>query len=154
MQPETIKLEKLRQEIESAEKEAGSQSDYIDRGRPSAQQAKQAQQYITQLQEKSAVLKSQLHEHLEFARKENPQIVREWVDAHKAMLQKILGEPESDRMHGVRIHVARQTLEAWEKVQNGEQDYVGINDYYLKDYAQNAKKLAQGDKNWWPFWKK
>ena len=73
MLKETIELESLRQKIEDAEYEWGSQSDYIDRGKPNEQQKKQAQQIIARMMAKSKELKAKLHDMIVLVRRENPQ---------------------------------------------------------------------------------
>jgi hypothetical protein len=56
-----------------------------------------------------------------------------------------------------RRNVAKSTLQEWEKVRTGEQDYVRINWHFLKDYKESARKLGKNfksdDKSWWQFWK-
>jgi len=46
---QATQLETLRQKIEDSEFEAGNQSDYLDRGKPNAAQAKRAQELILKL---------------------------------------------------------------------------------------------------------
>ena len=151
MLQETIQLEKLRQEIEDAEFESGNQSDYLDHGKPTGQQAKSAQEYITRMESKSRELKSELYELIATVRKDKPQALEEWIKIHKDILGRILAEQKSDSKTKVRQNVARETLQAWEKVLAGEREYVGINWYYLKDYKAEVKKLV--NKDWWKFWK-
>ena len=54
---ETIQLETLRQKIEDAEIESGSQSDYLDRGKPNAEQVKRAQDTIDKLNDQINISK-------------------------------------------------------------------------------------------------
>jgi hypothetical protein len=43
----------------------------------------------------------------------------------------------------VITHLAKGTLAEWKKVKQGEESYVNINDYFLKDYDQRyAAQLA------------
>jgi len=133
MLKETITLEQLRQKIEKAEYEAGDASDFIDRGKPSASQLKSSQELIARKNAEAKQLKAELHELLNKCSSES---IQEWVDWHKNILQPILQE-QKDK---TRILVAKQTIEAWDKVLRREQDYVGINWYYLKDYKQQAEK--------------
>ena len=150
MLPETLQLEKLRQQIEDAEYEAGNQSDYLDRGNPSAQQSKAAQETIARMELKSKELKAELHALIETLRMDKPEAIREWAQYHQGILQRILTETGNDTLFRVRQNVARETSKAWEQVLAGAQEYVGINWYYLKDYKAEVRK--QGGKAWWKFW--
>jgi hypothetical protein len=163
MLPETLQLERLRQQIEDAEYESGSQSDFLDRGKPNAKQAQQARDLMNRMDAQSRELKAQLHELLTRLRTEKPEAVTEWVDFHKALLKKIIAENISDANSRTRNFVAQQTLQAWEKVQAGEQFHVNINWHFLKDYKAEVKKLGTNkstthkseqpaQKPWWKIW--
>ncbi len=145
MRKETIELEKLRQKIQKALNSAGSTSDYIDYGKPNAKQLKDAQEQIAQLTKQSEDLKIQLRSLIQ---QSPPEVVAEWIDFHKSILQRILSETDSNGK--VRRHVANETLQEWEKVARREQEYVNINWYYLKDYQKEAENMA--NKNWWKIW--
>ena len=169
MLAETIQLEKLRQKIEDVDYEAGSKSDYLDRARPKPKEAKQVQEAMDTLNEKSKVLKAEFKDLLTNMRSQQPQAFEEWINFHTGILQKILEEKDTDRMATTRRFVAKNTLAEWEKVRAGEQDYVSINWYFLKDYREGARKIgsrtfsAAGVKKeeasrnegkaWWQFWK-
>jgi hypothetical protein len=152
---ETIKLEKLRQKIEDVEYEAGSQSDYIDLGKPSPAQAKQARENIEKLNNQSKALKEELRQLITDVRAQQPQAFDEWINFHIEILQKIVDENTTDAKARTRIHVARETIQNWEKVRAGEQEYVNINWYFLKDYKSDVRKLIRGGtgKAWWQVWK-
>ena len=147
MLKETIELESLRQKIEDAEYEWGSQSDYIDRGKPNEQQKKQAQQIIARMMAKSKELKAKLHDMIVLVRRENPQAFEDWIKIHKDFLERVLAEKKP----GPRQNVARATLTEWEKVSAGDQEYIGINWYFLKDYKADVRKAFK--KNPLRFWK-
>ena len=147
---ETTQLETLRQKIEDAEYEAGNQSDYLDRGNPNPAQIKQAQTQIDKMNSQSQALKVELKELIARVRTQQPQAIEEWVNLHIGILQKIIAEKPTDSMGPVRRNVARTTLQEWEKVRAGQQDYVGINWYYLKEYKVSVRKSG---KSWWQFWK-
>jgi len=160
MLSETVQLEALRQKIEDAESESGNQADYLDRGGPNPSQAKRAQELIAKLDSQSKTLKVQLKELVATLRSQQPQAIEEWVDFHINILQKIIAEKATDAMAATRQHVAQSTLQAWEKVRAGEQEYVGINGYFLKDYKASVRALnssspkkATNNKTWWQFWK-
>ena len=166
MLTETIQLETLRQKIEDADYEAGSQSDYLDRGKPNAAQAKQARQLIETLTSQSKTLQVELKKLIDDVRSGQPQSLEEWVDLHTGILQKIIDEQDTSTNAKTRKFVARNTLQEWEKVRAGEQDYVGINWYFLKDYRELVRKMdaragiaardttpEKDGKAWWQFWK-
>lgn len=144
---ETIELEALRQKIEDAEFEAGSQSDYIDYGKPNEQQKQKAHEIIVQMMRKSEEVKLQLRERIATVRRDNPQAFEEWVKVHKQFLEKIITENGS----GARINLAKATLNKWNKVAAGELEYVGINWHFLKDYKADVRKAFK--KNPLLFWK-
>lgn len=163
MHPETLQLEKLRQQIEDVEYEWGSLGDYLDRGKPNAAEQKKAQENIEKLKTQSGQLKAKLHELALATRSDKPDAFEEWVKVHKDMLTQILNEDAKDKDVKVRKHVATGTLAEWDQVLAGEKEYVGINWYFLKAYKENVRKVFRGDKinttttgdqkSWWQFWK-
>ena len=92
-------------------------------------------------------------------RAEQPQAFEEWINYHTGILQKILDEKATDTNANTRKFVAKNTLQEWEKVRAGEQDYVGINWYFLKDYRASVRTFSEPgintkeSKSWWQFWK-
>ena len=159
MLAEAIQLETLRQKIEDSEFEAGNQSDYLDRGQPNAAQAKRAKELIAQLNSQTETAKTELKQLIVSVRAQQPQAVEEWVSFHTGILQKIIGEKTTGTNAVTRRNVAKTTLQEWEKVRAGEQEYVRINWYFLKDYKESVRKLNRssagktGEKSWWQFWK-
>lgn len=159
MLAETIQLEKLRQKIEDAEYEAGDRADYLDRGKPNAAEATRARETIDRLNSQSKALKAELRQLITTVRAEQPQAFEEWVGFHTGILQKIAEEEEPGVKVSTRQFVAKSTLQEWEKVRAGEQDYVGINWHYLKDYKSSVRKFEspraknRKNKSWWQFWK-
>jgi hypothetical protein len=169
MHPETIQLETLRQKIEDVEYEAGNQSDYLDRGRPNPSQAKKAQETINQLNEQTRTLQAELKDLIARVRSQQPQAIEDWVNYHTGILHNIINENASGANAATRRSVARSTLQEWEKVRLGEQDFVRINWYFLKDYREGVRQIGskgtapssvntkdQPDNNgkaWWQFWK-
>jgi post-segregation antitoxin (ccd killing protein) len=151
MLTEVNHLETLRQKIEDLDSEAGSQSDYLDYGKPDPKQAKQTQEFIDQLNNKSRALKAELKDLIAKVRAQQPQAIHEWADLHINILQKIVAETEAGVQAAVRRDVAQRTRQEWEKVRAGEQEYVNINGHYLKDYRSYVRKIA--GKPWWQFWK-
>lgn len=148
MLKEAIALEELRQRIEKAEFDAGDSSDFIDYGRPDEKQLKAAKEFIAKRMSEAAALKAELHVLIEQSPKE---AMEEWVNWHKNVLQEILLEPVTNSHGKTRAFTARNTLAEWEKVLTREQEYVGINWHFLKDYKAKASKEFNSD--WWKFWK-
>ena len=150
MLTETMQLETLRQKIEDVDYEAGSQSDYLDRGGSDPARVKKAREILDTLNHQSKTLKAEIKELIATVRSQQPQAIEEWVNVHIGMLQKIVEEKATGSMGPVRRNVARSTIQEWENVRAGEQDYVTINWYYLKDYRASVRKMG---KAWWQFWK-
>ena len=159
MLAEGIQLETLRQKIEDSEFEAGNQSDYLDRGKPNAAQAKRARELIAQLNSQTEASRTELKQLIASVRAQQPQAVEEWVNFHIGILHKIIDEKTTGTNAVTRRNVAKTTLQEWEKVRGGEQEYVRINWYFLKDYKESVRKLPSlgagktVDKSWWQFWK-
>jgi hypothetical protein len=158
MREEAIQLETLRQRIEAAEYESGNLSDYIDRGGPSDKELKAAQERIGQMNREAASLKVQLRELIAGIPRE---ALEEWVNWHKNMLEGILNETPANPNSKTRLHVARITLDEWDKVLQGEREHVNINWYFLQDYKEAAQRIIKGGempagekprKKWWKFW--
>ena len=146
---ETIQLETLRQKIEDAEIESGSQSDYLDRGQPNAGQVKQAQDTINKLRNQINVSRMELSKLIAIVRLQSPQAINEWVNFHADILQKIVNEAPTGKNAKVRENLAKGALQEWEKVRNGEQDYVRINWYFLNDYRESAKRINAKSSQFW-----
>ena len=167
MLTETIQLETLRQKIEDAEFEAGDKTDYLSYGKPSPAQAKQAKELIEKLKSQSKELRANFTQLIATTRSQQPQAFEEWVNYHIGMLQKIVDEKSTDKNAPVRRNVARETIQQWEKVRTGEQEYVNINWHFLKDYKAEVRTITGGrtqktgnnnqtknnEKAWWQFWK-
>src|SRR5215510_2943349 len=160
MLPETLQLEKLRQQIEEAEFTIGDRSDYLDYGKPNPAEKKQAQELIEQVRNQSAELKAKLHDMISTVRRDNPEALNEWVNFHREILQRILSEKAANTEATVRQSTARGTLNQWEKVIAGEKEYVNINWHYLKDYKAEVRKIFPkntspehrantSQKSWW-----
>ena len=159
MHSEANQLETLRQKIDEARAQSGHQADYLDRGNPNAAQAKKAQEMMAEYTRQAAAMETELTQLLADIRSRNLQAVNEWVDLHVGILKKIVVEKGGDPTKNARIMVAKNTLQEWEKVRQGEQSFVSINPFFLKDYRAYVKDLTgdQGqktpDKAWWQFWK-
>jgi len=166
MHSETIQLETLRQKIEDAEFEAGDRSDYLDYGKPNAAEAKQARDLIETLNSQSKASRLELKQLIERVRTQNPQAFEEWINYHTGLLQTIVDE-KTQAAITPRKNVAKETMQNWEKVRAGEQEFVNINWHFLKDYKEGVRSITGGSikktgsvpqekaegKAWWQIWK-
>ena len=146
---EAIKLEELRQQIEAAQNESGSNADFLDRGNPNPSQKKQAEELIRQKNAEAAELKAQLRSLIQNTPRP---IIEEWVQYHTDILQSILAENSKDINAGARKNVAKETIDNWQAVLNGTKEYVGINWYFLKDYREKVKIASKPKNKGWKFW--
>ena len=161
MLEETIQLEMLRQKIEDSDYEAGSQSDYLDRGRPTPVQAKKANELISELKRQGQASRAELKQLISTVRSQRPEALEEWINFHIGILQKIGDEKTMDAEAVARRNVAKSTLQEWEKIRAGEMEYVSINWHFLKDYKASVRTITNGSaghgkaesKAWWQFWK-
>ena len=142
MLKETIELEKLRQRVAVVDWERLDVSDLIERERPNGKEKKSAEAKLARLNEETRNLMSELHE---LVAKSPKEALTEWVNWHKGVLDEIIkNEPEQSA--NTRIAMARFVLGEWKKVLKGEQDFVRINKYFLKDYVAKAEEAFPMDK--------
>jgi hypothetical protein len=167
MLKETIQLETVRQKIEDTYEASVMQSEMLDRGMVARAKEKETREFVNQHNNQAKALKEELKQLIAATRSQNPQAFEEWIDYHIAMLQKVLDEKSTEKNAAVRRNVAKGTIQEWEKVRAGEQEYVNINGYYLEDYRANVRKIKGGrtatveksgpgeteGKAWWQFWK-
>jgi hypothetical protein len=155
----TLELEALRQRIETAEEEAGSISDCLDRNQSASLRKPNPRAHMEGLMRLAKDLKQELHTNLAEARSTNPQSVEAWINLHVEALRKIADEPRGDAVAETRKHVARQTIAAWEYVRTGEKSYVATNWSYLADHQKAMRRLLptehpipEAATPWWKFW--
>ena len=167
MHPEAVKLETLRQKIEDTYAASVMQSEMLDRGAVARAKEKETREFVDRHNNQAKALKEELKQMIAATRSQNPQAFEEWINYHIAMLQKIADENTEGDKARLRRSVAKQTIAEWERVRAGEQEYVNINGYYLKDYRDNVRKIKRGHtatveksapgetkgKAWWQFWK-
>jgi hypothetical protein len=149
MDPRVLKLERLRQDVALYSSLAGNLADYLDRGRPSGDQARKAVADRASYDQSEAQARRALSAYLGELRAAAPRVVREWADYHIAICKRILKEedpgPQSDGLvsdQSVRLYVARETLAAWRKVRRGAEDMVSINPAFLSDYDEEVSALV------------
>lgn len=151
MDPRALKLEKLRQDVQLFSSLAGNLMDYLDRGHPNPDQAREATADMASYEQSEAKARRALSDYLAELRAAAPQVVREWASYHIAICKRILKEkdpgPQPDGLvsdQSVRLYVARETLAAWRKVLRGEEDMVFINPAFLSDYDEAVSALVTG----------
>lgn len=151
MDPRALKLEKLRQDVQLFSSLAGNLMDYLDRGHPNPDQAREATADMASYEQSEAKARRALSDYLAELRAAAPQVVREWASYHIAICKRILKEkdpgPQPDGLvsdQSVRLYVARETLAAWRKVLRGEEDMVFINPAFLSDYDEQVSALVTG----------
>ena len=172
MLSETVRLEKLRQKIEDLREKSGDRANYIDYGKPNPAQLKEAQETIKKLDVEIKAGQAELKQLLDTLRKQQPQVVEEWVKYHVSLLEMIVAEKSTDKNAGTRKYVAKETIDEWNKLRSGETDYVNINGHFLKDYKAHVRSFNENSqmgefikamktsssanaegKAWWQFWK-
>jgi hypothetical protein len=157
MLKETIELEKLRQRIAMLDWEAIDLAEQLKREKPSGKKLKSVEERRSQL---AAEFKKLTTELTEMIAKGPREAVEEWVNWHKNELDEIIkSEPEDSS--NTRLGMARFVLAGWEKVLTGEQVFIRINKYFLKEYIAKAEQtfpkdevIAQKEvkKSSWKFW--
>lgn len=172
MLKETVQLEKMRQKIEDLNFQSGDRANFIDYGKPNPAQLKEAQETIKRLDVEAKTTQAELKQMLDTLRKQQPQVIEEWVKYHVSLLDLIVAENSTDRNAGTRKYMAKESIANWEKVRSGEVGYVGINESFLKDYKLHVCSINENSqigepikatkthspakpkgKAWWQFWK-
>jgi len=157
MRKETIELEKLPQRIAILDWEATDLAEQLEREKPSGKKLKSAEERKAQLGAEIKKLMAELHDLIAKGPRE---AVEEWVNWHKAELDEII-RSEPDDGANTRLGMARFVLAGWDKVLKGEQDFVRINKYFLKEYVAKAEQTFPKDevatqkeakKSSWKFW--
>lgn len=152
MDARALKLEGLRQMLQALEARAGWLGDYLDRGHPDEEQARAAAEEMASLREQAEQMRRLLSAELAGVRATAQSVVAEWVGWHASICQRILAEDPGTQVEGtvtdqqVRLFVARETLEAWQKVLVGSQDTVMINDYFLPDYQHEVTAFIEAQR--------
>lgn len=149
MDARAVRLEILRQQVQMLESREGWLADYLDRGHPDEEQARATAAEMSTLREQAEQMRRLLSTEMAAMRATAPAVVVAWVGWHIGICQRILAENPGPMVKGtvsdqqVRLFVARQTLEAWQKVLVGAQDTVMINDYFLPDYQHEVTAFIE-----------
>lgn len=151
MDRRALELEALRQRVQATEQAQGERADYLDRARLDEDQQAQIVQEMAEFGRLAEAERARFGARLASLRASAPQVVAEWVGWHAALCLRILAEgPGAPGENGfvtnqqIRQHVAAETLENWQKVLVGAQDYVSINDYFLGDYDAEVRRAVEG----------
>ena len=161
LSPEALHLEGLRQQIQNLQQEINKEVGIVDHGRPEPKPTPK----VKKLREQGQQARAQLRDALESVRRSKPETVTEWVNYHRGFLERIQAETSTEMNADTRRGFAGFCLEQWEKVAAGEQEFVYINEHFLKDYntevSSRAPKISAPQvpepqatsKSWWQFWK-
>ncbi len=137
MNTQLVALETLRQRLDKIRNTIGTAYDYLDRGRPDAEQRVSATERIARMEAEGDALEARLAAEVYRLRVEAPAVIEAWIGLHLSVLDDVLAET-ADAAYlsraDVRHFVAEETVAAWRSVQDGARSYVHINPYYLDDY--------------------
>ncbi len=135
------RLETLRRTIEASQHEAGSLYDYLDRGRPDADQKFETWVEINQQRQASTEAHTRLAQLVSYLRQHSPALIDLWVDTHQAIYREIqrLGRAGRDPMP-LEPYVSAQALAAWEQVRTGQREFVIGNGYVMRHHQDLITK--------------
>jgi len=161
MLPETLQLEGLRQLIQNLQEEINKEVGIVDHGRPEPKPTPK----LNKLREQSRQARTELHTLVESVRLSKPEVITEWVNYHKGFLEPLHAETSVAGVKDNRHTFVVFCLEQWNKVAAGEQEFVYINEHFLKEYNTEVRNRApkisapqvqepqKASKSWWQFWK-
>lgn len=98
MQPETVRIEMLRQQIEDLREQSGDRANYIDYGKPNPAQLREAQETLKKLDVEIKAGQTELKQLLDSLRTQKPQVIEEWVKYHISLLEKVIAEQQQTGM--------------------------------------------------------
>lgn len=134
---QAILLELLRREIDDLQGAAGSLGDYIDRGRPGPAEEKEAYDFMERHRQDADRLRARLQALVETLRRDGPEILAAWADAHARVCRSLLASlPDQSDDDKTARFVARATLEAWEKLPGSGEPFIGIHTPWLEGYLE------------------
>jgi len=134
-------LEGLRMTIDDLQGAAGSLGDYIDRGRPDPAEAKEAFATMERQRREADRLRLRLGELVEERRRLCPEILVVWSGAHVNVCCSLLAQlPEKSEDDKTARFVARETLEAWQKLPEAGETFIAIHAAWLEGYLELLKK--------------
>ncbi len=141
-------LETLRRRLEAVRYQIGSMSDYLDRGRPTPDEARKTRAAMADQEAAAADLETQLVAMIAAYRQNEPHLIRQWVSIHQAILRELnayFAAHQAENAYAYRLerYVTAQAVEEWEKVQSGELDFV-INNWYVMGKQQDVVRKHFG----------
>ncbi len=137
---QAVLLERLRGEIDDLQGAAGGLGDYIDRGRPGPAEAKEAHDSMERQRQDAARLRARLQALVEALRRDGPEILAVWADAHARVCRSLLASlPDRSEDDQTARFVARSTLKAWEKLAGGGEAFIGIAAPWLNGYLERLE---------------
>lgn len=134
---QAVLLERLRREIDDLQGAAGSLGDYIDRGRPGPAEEKEAIEAMERHRSDAGRLRARLRALVEALRRDGPEILAVWADAHARVCRSLLlSLPDKSDDDKTARFVARSTLAAWEQLAAGGETFIGISTPWLEGYLE------------------
>ena len=142
---QAVLLERRRREIDDLQGAAGSLGDYIDRGRPSPAEEKEAYDSMERHRLEADRLRAQLQALVETLRNDCPEILAAWADAHARVCRSLLNSlPDKSDDDKTARFVATETLAAWQKLPEAGETFIGINTAWLEGYLELLEKEMIG----------
>lgn len=130
-------LEALRMIIDDLQGAAGSLGDYIDRGRPDPAQAKEAFETMERQRREADQLRLRLTELVEERRRLCPEILTVWANAHAKVCRSLLASlPDKSEDDKTARYVAKETLQAWQKLPKGGEAFIAVQGNWLEGYME------------------
>jgi len=131
-------LEMLHRRLETIRHEIGSMSDYLDRGRPSPEEAQKTHAFMAQQKKIATDLERLLGGMVKAHRQNQPQLIDQWAIIYQAIFQELnayFENHQAEDVYAYRLerHVTAQAIEEWGKVQSGELDFVINNGYVMQN---------------------
>ena len=138
-------LETTRRHLDAIRHQIGSMSDYLDRGRPTAEEMQKTQVAMARQEEEAAELEAQLVVMVQATRLSQPPVIDQWVNTYQAIFQELNAYFESHQAedaYGYRLerYVTAQAITEWEKVRSGELDFVINNGYVMRNRQSVVQK--------------
>jgi len=147
---QAVLLESLRRAIDDLQGAAGSLGDYIDRGRPNPAEEKEAYDFMERHRQDADRLRVKLKDLVEERRCVCPEILVVWANAHIRVCRSLLASlPNKGDDDKTARYVAKETLDAWQKLPAGGETFIGINTAWLAGYPELLEKELeiQGQSN-------
>lgn len=85
-----------------------------------------------QMTELRAVSIKALDQLVPVLRRDAPEAIVQWADAHDALLSRFIASTTATGPDAVAIGVAKQERGAWQAVKRGEQNYVDGNSFFIQ----------------------